>query len=125
MAETFDTPEISDDEIVIRRVRPDEVVFDRELGRYRPSTQAFKQGGVEGLTSAYLMSATTPRAVAGDSGRWYLAAVRVGILRTNGLGVVLTENERGTGHVDITGRKTRGVLVRVVMAAYWVPGYGP
>ena len=95
MAETFDTPEISDDEIVIRRVRPDEVVIDRELGRYRPSTQAFKQGGVEGLTSAYLMSATTPRAVAGDSGRWYLAAVRVGILRTNGLGVVLTENEGG------------------------------
>ena len=80
---------------------------------------------MDGLTSAYLMSATTPREVAGDPGRWYLAAVQVGILRANGLGVVLSDDDGGTGHVDITGRKTRGVLVRVALAANWVPGYEP
>ena len=53
------------------------------------------------------------------------AAIGVGILRANGLGVVLTENEGGTGHVDITGRKTRGVLLRVALAAQWLPGYAP
>ena len=125
MTNPQDDPGIGNDEVVVRRVARREQIFDPETGRRRPASQAFLQNGRDGLTSVYLMSETTPAEVAADGAEEYLVAVRVGALRENGLGVIRTPESGGPGHCDITGRKTRGRLVRIAMQAEWVPGYAP
>ena len=120
-----DDPGISDNEIVARRVADDQQTFDKDIGRRRPTSQAFLQGRRDGLTSVYLLSETTPETLAGGGSQNYLATVRVGILRENGLGIVRTPESGGPGHCDITGRKTRGRLAQIVMQAEWAPGYAP
>ncbi len=124
--DTFqDDPTITDDETVIRRVSHGQQIFDQRIGRRRPTTQAFRQDRPDGLTSVYLLSETTPAAIAGEGLQEYQAAVRVGVLRENGLGVIRTPESGGPGHCDITGRKTRGALTPIVRLAQWVPGYEP
>ena len=116
---------IGDDQIVVRRVHIDHHSFDEHLGRRRPSTQAFLQNGRNGLTSVYLLSETTPAAVAAGGREPYQCAVSVAVLRENGLGIIRTPGSGGPGHCDITGRKTKSRLNRIVSAARWVPGYAP
>ena len=125
MTDPQDDLSIDDDEIAVRRISHRDQTFDTELGRRRPTTQAFLQNGRDGLTSVFLLTHTTPAEVAEDGKEEYLAAVRVGILRENGLGIVRSPESGGPGHCDITGRKTRGRLVRIVMQVEWVPGYAP
>ena len=125
MTSPQDDPGINDDEVVVRRVSRREQIFDPDVGRRRPASQAFLQNGRDGLTSVYLMSETTPEEVAADGDEEYLAAVRVGALRENGLGIIRTPESGGPGHCDITGRKTRGRLFQIVMRSQWIPGYAP
>lgn len=126
MIELIDDSNIGDDELVFRRVRSDEVVFDKQLGRLRPSTQAFRQDGSDGLTSVYLTSETTPEIVSAGGDQSYLVTVRVGDLRAKGLGITRTSPENaGPGHCEIIGHKTRGILHPIVCGATWVAGYGP
>lgn len=121
----LDDPSIGNNELVIRRVAHQQQRYDRTLGRSRPSTAAFIQGGADGLTSVYLASETTPESVSRGGSQPYLCAVSVGILRANSFGIIRTPESGGPGHCDITGRKTRGKLAPVVKAAQWVPGYAP
>ena len=125
MTSLQDDPSIGDDEIVLRRVAQNEQFFDHRVGRVRPATSAFLQGGPDGLVSVYLMSETTIAVAAGGGSQEYLVAVSVGALRANGLGIIRTPESGGPGHCDITGRKTRGRLTRIVRQAQWLPGYAP
>ena len=52
----LDDASISDDEVVLRRIAEDFVTDDQNLQRLRPSTQAFRQDGPDGLVSVYLIS---------------------------------------------------------------------
>ena len=121
----MDDHTIGDDEKVIRRVACKQHKTDENSGRTRPSTQAFIQDGPDGLVSVYLLSETTPDAVAQEGNQPYQCIVAVGVLRQSGLGIIRTPESGGPGHCDITGRKTRGKLAPVVKAAQWVPGYAP
>ena len=125
MTSPQDDPSIGNDETILRRVAHDQQFFDHRVGRVRPATNAFLQDGPEGLVSVYLMSETTPAIAASEGSQEYLAAVRVGTLRANGLGIIRTPESGGPGHCDITGRKTRGRLNRIVRQAEWAPGYAP
>ena len=125
MALTQDDASISDDETLYRRISELFVQFDENLARPRPSTQAFKQGGPDGLVSVYLCSETTPEAVMSEGPEKWLATIEVGALRSLGLGIVRSPSDGGPGHCDITGRKTRGALRRIAASALWVPGYAP
>ena len=125
MTGEFDDPTISDDAVVVRRVALSEHTFDETIGRRRPSSQAFMQSGPDGLVSVYLLSETTFETVAQGGSQRYLAIVTVGVLRENGLGIIRSPESGGPGHCDITGRKTRGRLNRIVRSAEWVPGYAP
>ena len=118
-------PTIGDAEKVVRRVAGEQYTFDGNLGRTRPSTQAFRQDGRDGDVSVYLRSETTPDAVAQEGNQPYQCVVDVGVLRQNGLGIIRTPDKGGPGHCDITGRKTTGVLNRIVQTAQWVDGYAP
>ena len=121
----FDDSSISDDEVVLRRVAEDFVTDDQNIQRLRPSTQAFKQDGSDGLVSVYLISETKLVTVADEGPEKYLASIRVGVLRELGLGVVRDPSSGGPGHCDITGRKTKGRLNQIVRKAEWVNGYAP
>ncbi len=121
----FDDASISDDEVVLRRVAENFVADDQNLQRLRPSTQAFKQDGPDGLVSVYLSSETDPATVAAEGPEKYLASIKVGVLRKLGLGVVRDPSAGGPGHCVITGRKTKGRLNRIVCEAEWVSGYAP
>lgn len=121
----FDDVSIRDDEVVLRRVAEGFVTDDQNLQRLRPSTQAFKQDGPDGLVSVYLISETDPATVADEGPEKYLASIRVGVLRELGLGVVRDPLSGGPGHCVITGRKTKGRLNQIVRKAEWVNGYEP
>ena len=121
----FDDVSISDDEVVLRRVAENFVTDDQNIQRLRPSTQAFKQDGPDGLVSVYLISETDPATVADEGPEKYLASIRVGVLRELGLGVVRDLSSGGLGHCVITGRKTKGRLNQIVRKAEWVNGYEP
>ena len=126
MDETLrDDPGIGGDQVVLRRVSERSYSFDENLGRFRPSSQAFLQNGPDGLVSVYLQSETTHSAVAAEGPEPYLAAIPVGELRELGLGIVRDPSSGGPGHCEITGRKTRGILNRIAKQAQWVPGYAP
>ena len=121
----LDDASISDDEIILRRVPEDFVTDDQNRQRLRPSTQAFKQDGPDGLVSVYLSSETDPATVADEGPEKYLASIRVGVLRELELGVVRDSSSGGLGHCVITGRKTKGRLNRIVCEVEWVNGYAP
>ncbi len=116
---------IGNDETVIRRVERREQVCDDNLGRRRPTTQAFLQDGRNGLVSVSLWSETTPDDVAKEGDQPYQCTVSVGVLRENGLGIIRSPESGGPGHCDITGRKTKGRLKSIVSQTQWVPGYAP
>lgn len=120
-----DDASISDNEVVLRRISERAYIFDENLGRLRPSSQAFLQNGPEGLVSVYLESETTHSAVAAEGPEPYLAAITAGELRELGLGIVRDPSSGGPGHCEITGRKTRGILNRIARQAQWVPEYAP
>ena len=121
----LDDASISDDEVVLRRIAEDFVTDDQNLQRLRPSTQAFRQYGPDGLVSVYLISETEPATVADEGPEKFLASIRVGVLRELGLGVVRDPSSGGLGHCVITGRKTKGTLNQIVRKAKWIDGYAP
>ena len=112
-------------ERLYRRIAGDSYVFDHELQLYRPSTQAFIQGGRDGDTSAYIVSETTPGAVAALGSEPYMVEIPLYLVTQVCLRVVRDEGGGGFGHVNIVGRKTRSRLKRLVMEAHWVDGYSP
>lgn len=120
-----DDPTIAADEMVVRRVAYGQQQYDENLRRRRPTTQAFLQGGRNGFTSVYLLSETTPETVAQGGSQPYQCTVSVGVLREVGLGILRTPQSGGPGHADITGRKTKSRLDRIVRQCDWVPGYAP
>jgi hypothetical protein len=120
-----DDPNISDDELVTRRVSEFDYVFDGNIGRIRPKSNAFLQDGRDGQTSVHRLSKTTPAAVHALGPEPYLATATVGLLRRNGLGIIYTPKTNEPGHSDITGHKGANLLRRVARQAYWEQGYSP
>lgn len=109
---------------VYRRVAGDQYVSGPEPGSSRPSTQAFVQGGKDGNASAFLVSETTPEAVAGLGKEPYMVDVSADLIRE--VKLKLERVDDGIpGHVDIVGRKTRSMLKQLVSDAKWVAGYEP
>ena len=120
-----DDASIGNDETVFRRVPENWAIFDENIQKCRPSTQAFLQDGPDGLVSVYLSSETTPEEVARGGPEKYMASVKVSVLRGQRLGLVRDPSSGGPGHCVITGRKTRGRLNQIVQQAEWVEGYAP
>ena len=92
-----DDTRISGSEVVLRRISERSYSFDENLGRFRPSSQAFLQNGPDGLVSVYLKSETTHRAVVNEGPEPYLVAITVGELREFGLGIIRDPSSGGPG----------------------------
>ena len=72
---------VADDEVALRRIAESFVVYDENLQRLRPSTQAFKQDAL----SVYLNSQITPEVVASEGSEPYMVSIEVAVLREVGL----------------------------------------
>ena len=125
MSGPHDDITIADDALVVRRISQNQQFFDEKTGFRRPASIAFRQNGLDGDVSVYLMAETTFEAVAAGGNQPYLCTVSVGVLRQNGLGIIRTPESGGPGHCDVTGRKTSGGLRHIARAARWVSGYAP
>lgn len=121
----MDDPSIFDEELVTRRVSEFDYVFDANIGRPRPKSNAFLQNGRDGQTSVHRLSKTTPVDVHALGPEPYLTTVKVGVLRANGLGIIFTPETNEPGHSDITGHKGANLLRRIAREAYWEQGYSP
>ena len=109
---------------ILRRVRDYEVLIDGD-GRWRPSSQAFIQGGPDGNVSVYLSSETTPERITREYPSTYVAEVEIRTIREQGLNVEREPIEGDPGHCNITGRKTRSRTRAIARHSRWTTGFGP
>ena len=76
-----DDANIGNEKVVLRRISDRSHVFDENLRRRRPSSDAFLQDGPDGLVSVYLESKTTHEAIASGGPEPFLVSISVGELR--------------------------------------------
>ena len=112
---------ISDDDTLLRRVHPSQVVDDKNLGRMRPSSGAFTDPELSTdsdalLTKHGLDSSFCLRGYAGYS----LARIEVNFARANGMTVTNTPKEGNPAHTDVIGRKTEALQRNFAKHAVWV-----
>ncbi len=88
--EFCDDPSIADDTEVWRRIPPwpSYTIFDRNIGRTRPSTQAFREDRDGAPMSVFIAeeSGGAHAVLAGHAG-FGVAAFNVGLIREQGLGI--------------------------------------
>lgn len=114
---------IHDESVLWRRIPPWHIIYDENLGRWRPSSSAFADD-----PDGQSMSVVLAEAVGGRSGAeiltghegFALAAVSVGVVRACGLGVVRDPLESEPAHALVVGPKPKAVQRRLAKAAAWV-----
>lgn len=113
---------IPDDLILWRRVPSDKRVFDPNLGRFRPSSDAFNDHRDGSSMSVYdSRNCEGLEAVMKDHDGFLLCSFTAGEARIRGMQVVRTA-KGGPGHCEIVGRKTGSIRDKFAKAAVWVVG---
>jgi hypothetical protein len=105
-----DDPSISDGTNLLRRIPIWHVHFDKNLGRWRPSSAAFEDDGDDDPMSVYLSSVLAsenrePSAVLADHAEYSLASFTAGLARTNNQTVHPDPEPDETAHALICGDK--------------------
>ena len=117
---------IEDSELVMRRVRKEELTTDHPPdGPVRPSSDAFLQDGPDGDTSVYLTSDTTAARIVQGYPDTFVAEVEVRVIRAENLDVVRRPIQGDPGHCEIVGRKRGNSLRRIARACRWVEAHAP
>ena len=125
MTTSLEEEPVGDDEILMRRVWPDETTRDQPDGPIRPSSQAFIQDGKDGDASAYLRSETTAERILEGHPEMYVAEVKASDVRAEGLDVQRDPIEGDPGHCNIKGRKTTGRAREIARKSIWTTNHGP
>jgi len=123
--EPIDDVSIGDDERLLHRVRPNDVVVDAATGQRRPSSATFKSKS--NIISVDLASLTTPEKALANYPRHMLVEIDVGTVRSIGCKVVrdplLPDNP---AHALVYGSRPDGGMTRsqareIVSHCKWVP----
>ena len=135
-----DDPSIPGDAALWRRIRPKQWVFDENQGRWRPSSQNFKdvveRDGAVQPVSAYLETdAPSLEFVLADHPGYGIAAVSAAQVREHGRGIQRDyEDGRNPGHCLLfltEGRPSKrtdtlaGRLARLARWVVWPPEIAP
>jgi len=120
MPPDVDDGSIADDADLLRRIRPDQIVDDKNLGARRPSSAAFKDPTMSVDTEPILHQhgldwTFTLRNHSGYS----LARFKTGAARVETLAVVHKPEPGNPAHTEVIGKKTQGVANRLVAASTW------
>lgn len=123
MPEPVDDVSIGDDERLLHRLRPDDVVVDPETGRRRPSSATFKSKS--NIISVDLASLTTPEKALENYPRHVLVEIDVETVRSLGCKIVRDPLPDNPAHALLygsgpDGRMTRSQAREIVSRCKWV-----
>ena len=113
--------ELTDDAVLWRRVRPDEVVFDENLQRMRPKSQAFQNYPKREEMSVILASEIgfSTEIALGDAKDYLLVWFPVSLVRECGQDLI-PAREEGPGHFHVKGKKSGTVKDKFAKRCDWV-----
>ena len=117
-----DDPSIADVELLWRRIRPDWVVYDKNLQRYRPKSIAFQNyKGTEAMSVilARARGNDAHTAVSGRHSDYFVAEFTAGFARGLSQGVVPFLDPGEAGHHHVVGKKTGSVKDRFAKQSAW------
>jgi hypothetical protein len=112
---------LADDAELHRRVRPDQVVDDQNLGLRRPSSAAFKDPNLSvdaepilrasGLDWQFSLSKYPD---------FSLASITAGFARSLNLSVEVKPEDDNPSHTEVIGKKTQGIANSLRDASKWI-----
>lgn len=112
---------INDDDTLLRRVHPTQVVEDKNLGGWRPSSGAFTDDELSADSEALLTKYGLNSGFCLQNYNGYsLVGLKAGFARAAGLKVDHTPKIDNPAHVDVTGKKTKGIQRQLAAASAWV-----
>jgi len=117
----LDDRSIADDVGLLRRIRPDQVVHDKNMGQERPSSAAFKDPHMS-VDAESILSANgldwkfSLRNTPGYS----LVRFAAGAARLRQLAVVHKPEADNPAHTEVVGKKTQAIANHLVQESSWV-----
>jgi hypothetical protein len=118
---------IADDDILLRRIHPLQVVMDENTGRARPSSGAFKDPSMSVDSEQLLTAASLDHSFClRNDPNHSLVSFRAEVARGLGMDVnhtPIVSNiavEANPAHVDVVGKKSPGKANRLRDASTWV-----
>jgi hypothetical protein len=121
-AQPFDRPlDIAPDAVFWRRVRPDWIIPDENLGRRRPSSAAFDDDRDGDPMSMYQANAgnAVEDVLQGFDG-YGLVSLTGAQLKALGYAVFSRPEQGFPSHVEVSGKKTKGAKSNMAKNALWV-----
>ena len=120
MPADVDDGSIADDADLLRRIRPDQIIDDKNLGTRRPSSAAFKDPRLSVDTEPILHQheldwTFTLR----NYSEYSLARFKAGAARAQTLAVVHKPEPVNPAHSEVIGKKTQGIANHLVAASTW------
>lgn len=112
-----DDATIADDAVLWRRIHPDRVVLDENLGRQRPSSAEFRD---KELSVILADPGREPASVLVNYPDRFLASIKAGEARKHSLRIVRAPTSEEPAHCHILGEKPRRIGAALAEAAVWV-----
>ncbi len=122
-----DDPTIADDDNLWRRVPigSNHILFDENLGRYRPTSAAFDDSP-DGSSMSILIeqivlqSGRTAQSTMVGHDSYALASITARLARTQNQAIVRDPQPDEEAHGLVCGKKTKGVKSKLAKGAAWV-----
>jgi hypothetical protein len=115
-----DDGSIANDHDLLRRVRPEQVVDDENLGLRRPSSAVFKDPELSADSEHILLQNGSDWSFSLQGYNGYsLARFKAGAARQHGLPVIHIPLQGNSAHVEVHGKKTQGVANSLIAACWW------
>jgi hypothetical protein len=120
MPPDVDDGSITDDADLLRRIRPDQIVDDKNLGARRPSSAAFKDPDLSVDAEPLLRQKGLDWTFSLQKHPGYsVARFKAGAARAKSLAVIHKPMQENHAHAEVTGKKTQGVANHLVSACHW------
>lgn len=115
-------PTIGDDQLLWRRVPREQVVFDGNLNRARPSSKAFQNtSGTSGMSVNIAAETTIENTLRGYENH-LLVQFAASLPRGLGQGVVRNPLPGNPAHAEVMGKKSKSVQKALYTNCTWVVG---
>jgi hypothetical protein len=113
--------ELADDAVLLRRVRPDQIVDDQNLGQPRPSSAAFKDPNLSVDAEPILRSAGLDwKFSLSKHPGFSLVSITAGLARSLNQIVELKPEIDNPSHTEVIGKKTQGTANALRDASQWI-----
>ena len=120
-----DDPTVEDDSPLWRRIAPKQVIYDDNLGCYRPTSDAF-QDHRNGTPMSVILGQDVlddgrgaESVLAGLEG-FSIASITAGLARSKGQGIQRAPLPEEPAHAEVFGKKTKSVQKAFCRASEWV-----